>query len=329
MKKQTVIIPALILLSLIVLILAPAIGMKWIDPLILFQPESMDRNILINLRIPRVLTAWLAGAALALSGMAFQSIFRNPLATPFTLGVSSGAALGAAIYIRLGLAFTLLGISGVGLAAFTGALLTIALVYGLTQLKGGFSSAALLLSGVAVSYSFSSLILFIHYISEATQSASITRWMMGGMSIAGYQPVVQLACFTLAGILILIVLTNELNLMMTGDELALSRGVNARRVKQLLFIATSLMVGAVVSICGPIGFIGMMAPHICRLLIGPNHRSLLPATLLFGGLFLVTCDTFARSVIAPAEIPTGVITALLGGPFFIALLLNKKGNLEI
>ncbi len=330
MKKQTVIIPALILLSLAALFLAPAFGIKWINPLILLSADSgMDRDILINLRIPRVLTAYVAGTALALSGMAFQSIFRNPLATPFTLGVSSGAALGAAIYIRFGLAVTLLGISGVGLAAFAGALLTIMLVYGLTQLKGGFSSAALLLSGVAVSYSFSSLILFIHYVSEASQSASITRWMMGGMSIAGYQPVVQLAAFTLAGMLILILLTNELNLMMTGDELALSRGVNAPRVKRLLFFATSLMVGAVVSVCGPIGFIGMMAPHICRLMIGPNHRILLPASILFGGLFLVVCDTFARSIIPPAEIPTGVITALLGGPFFITLLLNKKGNLEL
>ncbi len=330
MKKQTVIILALALLSLLALLLAPSAGMKWINPTLLLQPNAgMDRDILINLRIPRVLIAYIAGAALALSGMAFQSIFRNPLATPFTLGVSSGAALGAAIYIRLGLAISLFGISGIGLAAFVGALLSISLVYGLTRLKGGFSTATLLLAGVAVSFFFSSLILFIQYISEFTQSFKIIRWMMGAMEIGGYSPVLQLAGFTLIGCVILALLTNELNLLMTGDDLAISRGVNAPRVKRLLFIAVSLMVGAVVAYCGPIGFVGMMAPHICRLLLGPNHRVLLPASILLGGLFLVLCDTFARSIIPPAEIPTGVITALLGGPFFIALLLNKKGNLEL
>lgn len=330
MKKQTVIIPVLILLSLIVLFFAPALGMKWINPFILMDTNAgMDRDILINLRIPRVLTAYVAGAALALSGMAFQSVFRNPLATPFTLGVSSGAALGAALYIRIGLAITFFGISGLGIAAFCGALISIGFVYGLTRLKGGFSTATLLLAGVAVSFFFSSLILFIQYLSEFTQSFKIVRWMMGGMEIGGYGPVTQLAAFTLTGGVILSLLTNELNLLMTGDEIAISRGVNAPRVKRLLFLAVSLMVGAVVAYCGPIGFIGMMAPHICRLMLGPNHRILLPASILFGGLFLVVCDTFARSIIPPAEIPTGVITALLGGPFFITLLLNKKGNLEI
>jgi iron complex transport system permease protein len=330
MKKPIIIISALLLLSLIALFLAPGAGMTWINPLILFRPEAgMDRSIFINLRIPRVLTAYLAGSALALSGMAFQSVFRNPLATPFTLGVSSGAALGAALYIRLGLAVSLFGISGLGLAAFTGAILSITMVYGLTRLKGGFSTATLLLAGVAVSFFFSSLILFIQYLSEYSQSFKIVRWMMGGMEIGGYGPAAQLAFFTLIGSLILFLLSNELNLLMTGDDIAISRGVNAPRVKRLLFFAVSLMVGAVVAYCGPIGFVGMMVPHICRLIVGPNHRILLPASLLFGGLFLVACDTFARSIIPPAEIPTGVITALLGGPFFIALLMNKKGNLEL
>ncbi len=331
MKKNAAVILSLLVLSLIVLILAPAFGMTWINPLVLFQKcgSGIDRDIFINLRIPRVLTAYLAGSALALSGMAFQSIFRNPLATPFTLGVSSGAALGAALYIRLGLTLSLLGISGVGLSAFAGALLSVLMVYGLTRLKGGFSTATLLLAGVAVSFFFSSLILFIQYISEFSQSFKIVRWMMGGMEIGGYGPAMQLAFFTSIGSLILLLLTNELNLLLTGDDVAISRGVNTLRVKRLLFVAVSLMVGAVVAYCGPIGFVGMMAPHMCRLMVGTNHRALLPASFLFGGLFLVACDTFARSIIPPAEIPTGVITALLGGPFFLALLLNKKGNLDL
>lgn len=330
MKKSVLLIPVLLMLSLLTLVLAPSAGMKWINPMTIFRPDTgMDYDILVNLRIPRVLTAYLAGTALAISGMAFQSIFRNPLATPFTLGVSGGAALGAALYIRLGLAVSILGMSGLGFAAFGGALLAIALVYGLTRLKGGFSNATLLLAGVAISFFFSSLILFVQYLSEASQTFKIVRWMMGGMDISGYAPVLQLGVFTLTGSLILLALTNELNLLMTGDDIALSRGVNAARTKQVIFFAVSLMVGTVVAFCGPIGFVGMMSPHICRLITGPNHRKLLPATLLFGGTFLTLCDTFARSVIAPAEIPVGVITALLGGPFFILLLLNRKGKFEV
>jgi iron complex transport system permease protein len=330
MKKPAVVITLLCLLNLAVLIIAPAFGIEWISPSILLNSDGgMNREIFINLRIPRVLTAWLAGAALAISGMAFQSLFRNPLATPFTLGVSSGAALGAAIYIRLGLTVTVFGISGLGLSAFAGALACIALVYGLTRLRGGFSAATLLLAGVAVSFFFSSLILFIQYISAFSQSQKIVRWMMGGLENSGYGPIAQMAGFTLLGGVIIALLCNELNLLMTGDEIAISRGVNAHKVKRLIFFAVSLMVGIVVAYCGPIGFVGMMAPHICRLLIGANHRTLLPASLLFGGMFLVLCDTFARSIIPPAEIPAGVITALLGGPFFIALLLNRKGTLDL
>lgn len=330
MNKKNLILPALVVLSLAVLLLAPACGMKWINPLKVFSPEAgMDRDVLLNIRIPRVLTAYFAGAALALSGMTFQSIFRNPLATPFTLGVSSGAALGAAVYIRLGLLFSLCGISGLSLSAFVGALLSIGMVYGLTRLKGGFSTATLLLAGVAVSFFFSSLILFIQYISEFTQSAKMVRWMMGGVESDGYGPVCQLAVFTLAGSAALAFLTKELDLLMTGDDLARSRGVNAPRIKRLLFLIVSMMVGSVVAWCGPIGFVGMMVPHIGRLALGAGHRRLLPAVFLGGGIFLTACDTFARSLIPPAEIPTGIITALLGGPFFIALLLNKKGDLEL
>lgn len=330
MKKYTIFICILIALSLLTVILAPAFGMKWINPMLLLKPDaSMDANILLNIRIPRVLTAYLAGAALAVSGMAFQSIFRNPLATPFTLGVSSGAALGAALFIRFGMQFPIPGISGVGLAAFGGAMLSILLVYGLTQIKGGFSTATLLLAGVAVNFFFSSLILFINFISDFAQSHKIIHWMMGGMGNSGYSQAGQLAVFILIGVGILVCMIHELNLLMTGDDLAITRGVNVARTKRLLFIAVSLMVGAVVAFCGPIGFVGMMAPHICRLFIGPNHRKLLPVSLLFGGIFLTLCDTFARSIIPPAEIPAGVITALLGGPFFIALLMNRKGALDI
>ena len=201
--------------------------------------------------------------------------------------------------------------------------MSIGLVYGLTLARKGFSTATMLLAGVAVSFFFSSLILFLQYLSNFTQMFRIIRWLMGGLDQVGYGPVLNLLPFVVVGVRFdRTYLTYELNLLATGEDIAASRGVDVVRTRRLLFFATSLMVGAVVSVCGPIGFIGMMAPHICRLMIGADHRFLTPATLVFGGLFLALCDTLSRVLIAPAEIPVGIITALLGGPFFVWLLLR-------
>ncbi|MCF7847853.1 MAG: iron ABC transporter permease [Kiritimatiellales bacterium] len=327
--KRTSVLIVLLMLSIAAVLIGPLIGRE-IIPLSAFLADgSIDQVILVNIRIPRVLLAFLAGSMLALSGMSFQALFRNPLATPFTLGVSSGAALGAAVFIRFGLAFSILGISSTSFAAFGGALLAVGLVYGLTRLKGGFSTATLLLAGIAISFFFSSVILFIQYVSGISHSFRIMRWLMGSLASADYTRLLNILPFFLAGSLIISFLKRELNLMMTGEDIALSRGVNVALVKKLIFLAASLMVGGVVAVCGPIGFVGMMSPHICRMLVGADHRFLAPATFLFGGLFLVVCDTLARTVIAPAEIPVGVITALLGGPFFIWLLLNRNANTEL
>ncbi|NNJ71131.1 MAG: iron ABC transporter permease [Kiritimatiellales bacterium] len=315
----------LLMLALLVLALSPLFGMAYIP----YTALGQEHEILLNIRIPRVLCAFTAGAMLALSGMSFQALFRNPLATPFTLGVSSGAALGASIFIRLGWAFSFAGISGTSLAAFAGALLSVLLVYGLTRLKGGFSTPTLLLAGIAISFFFSSLILFIQYISGLTHSFRIIHWMMGTFTTADFGKLANLLPFLGIGGLLLAFLHREMNLFMVGEDIAISRGVNVGLVKKLIFLAASLMVGGVVAVCGPIGFVGMMSPHICRLLVGADHRYLTPASLLFGGLFLALCDTLSRTLIAPAEIPVGIITALLGGPFFIWLLLNRKSNLEL
>jgi len=314
----------LLLLASVTLLFAPLFGMKFIP----FSATGQEHEILMNIRIPRVLCAFAAGSMLSLSGMSFQALFRNPLATPFTLGVSSGAALGAAVFIRFGLAFTLLGISGTSLAAFGGALLAVALVYGLTRIKGGFTTTTLLLAGIAISFFFSSLILLIQYTSGLSQSFRIIQWMMGSLTTADYGKLFNLLPFLAIGGTLLLFLHREMNLLMVGEDIAISRGVNVGRVKKLIFLAASLMVGGVVAICGPIGFVGMMAPHICRLLVGADHRLLTPASFLFGGLFLALCDTFARSLFGAVEIPVGVITALLGGPFFIWLLLSNKTELE-
>ena len=325
--RAVFILTGLSIAAVAVVAVAPLAGMQVITPSAAFG-TGVEHQILIQIRIPRVLAAFLAGAALAASGMAFQALFRNPLATPFTLGVSSGASLGAAVYVWLGLAIGLPGLPGLTLFSFGGALTAILIVYGLTRLRRGSSTATLLLAGVAVSFFCSSLILFIQYLSDYANSFRILHWLMGGLDVLGYDAVLSMLPLVTAGCAVLLYLTHELNLLTTGEDIAASRGVEVRRTQRLLFFATSLMIGGVVAFCGPIGFIGMMAPHMCRLMIGSNHRVLLPATLLFGGSFLVLCDTLARTVIAPAEIPVGVLTALLGGPFFLWLLLTSAFGAE-
>lgn len=287
---------------------------------------DIQQKIMSEIRIPRVLFAFVAGSGLALCGMVFQAMFHNPLATPFTLGVASGASLGAAIYVSLGLSFSFLGINGTSFAAFSGALLAISIVYSISRFRQGFSTETLLLTGVAISFFFSSLILFTQYLSNVTDSFRILRWLMGELSIIGYRDLMQLLPFVTFCIAIILWLGRELNLLMAGDDIAISRGVAVKQIRYILFFTTSLCVGAIVALCGPIGFIGMMVPHICRLIIGTDHRWLTPATLMFGGGFLVVCDTISRLIIAPAEIPVGVITTLLGGPFFLWLLIRSRSK---
>lgn len=323
------VICGLLLGTILVVAAAPFAGRQWLPLSALWQDaaHSMAGPIFWSLRLPRVCLAFLAGAGLATSGMAFQAMFRNPLATPFTLGTASGASLGAAVCFHAGWNVSLLGLPSVCLFAFAGALATMLIVYGLSRLRRGFSTATMLLAGVALSFFCSSLILFLQYSSDLSRSYRMIRWVMGGLegvvSFRG-EVLVVFPCVA-SGCLVLFYLTHELNLISTGEELAAARGVELARTKTILFFAASLMVGVVVAFCGPIGFVGLMAPHICRLLIGADHRWLLPATLLFGGAFLVLCDTLARSLLPVGDLPVGILTAMLGGPFFIWLLLRRPG----
>lgn len=321
----------LLAFAVVVLAAAPFVGAQSLPLSTLWQgDDSTATFILWRIRIPRASLAFLAGASLGISGLVFQAMFRNPLATPFTLGVASGASLGATLCIHLGLTFSVLRVSAESIGAFLGAMTSILLVYGLTRLRRGFSTATMLLAGVALSFSFSSLILLIQYLSDYTQTFQMIRWVMGGLNKGvGFYQVLDVLPFAVAGCLIVLAMTHELNLLCTGEELAASRGVEVNRTKTVLFFAASVMVAAVVAVCGPIVFVGLMAPHICRLLIGPDHRYLVPATLLFGGAFLVLCDTAARTVMDPTELPVGIITALLGGPFFLWLLLGRRGETGI
>ncbi len=327
-KNKKLVLSLLLLAALAALAGAPLVGLHALSLHSILHPApgNLESDIFWRIRVPRVCVSFMAGAAMAVSGMALQAIFRNPLATPFTLGVASGASFGAAVYVRLGLALSLWGISGLSAFAFGGAVLSIVLVYGLTLIRSGFSIGTMLLAGVALSFFFSSAILFAQYMSDFANSFRILRWLMGGLDVAGFEAVLNMAPFVASGAAIILVLTHELNLLLTGEEIAISRGANVGRIKKVLFFATSLMVGGVVAVCGPIGFVGMMAPHICRLLVGADHRYLTPATLLFGGAFLTVCDVLGRTLIAPAEMPVGIITALLGGPFFIWLLLGRSSK---
>ncbi|OHB50762.1 MAG: iron ABC transporter [Planctomycetes bacterium GWF2_41_51] len=323
MKKKVIFI-LICIFALTVIVISPFIGPVRIPFKVLsdFQMESVESQIFYSLRLPRVLTAFLAGAALACCGVALQAMFRNPLATPFTLGISSGAAFGAAMYLIFA-AWMKLPFGGI-IFSFIGSLAAVLLVYGFTKVKKGFSVGTMLLAGVAVNFFFSSLILFLQYISDFTQSFRVIRWLMGSIDVSGFQTPIIFFIFTAAGVSIIALQNLNLNLMSISDEIALARGVNVAKSRKIIFFATSIMVAVVVAYCGPIGFVGLMAPHICRLLVGYDNKILTAASVLFGGAFLALCDTFARTLIAPAEIPVGVITSMLGGPFFVWLLLRNS-----
>jgi iron complex transport system permease protein len=289
---------------------------------------SVGSVIFWKIRVPRVAAAALAGAGLAIGGAAFQALFRNPLATPFTLGVASGAAFGVAAATRLGVLAAVASIPVDSLAALIGALTAVAVVWLVIHLRPATSITVLLLAGVAMSFLFSSLILFLQYTASLGDAYRIVRWLMGGLAGVGTGDLLRTAPFVALGAIGLGLRARELDLLTTGTDLAASRGVDVAGTRKLIFLATSVMVGGVVAACGPIGFVGLMAPHICRLLVSSEHRYLLPASLLFGGAFLAVCDTAARLVMAPAELPVGVITAFLGGPFFLWLLLRRVSSAD-
>jgi iron complex transport system permease protein len=321
--------PRIALLVLLLLWMAVAIG----APLVGSQPISLGdvlrgdptaEAIFWQLRLPRVLLALLAGAGLAVSGLAFQTLFRNELAEPYTLGIATGAALGAVLSLRLEEMGVLLGMPLVSLASFAGAIGATALVVGLAWRRKG-NTGTLLLAGIAVSLSCSALILFLQYLSDSTQTFRMVRWMMGGLSVVGYGEVLWTAPWVLGGAAVLLMLRWDLNLLLTGEELAASRGVDLVRLRLRVLGVSSLMIGALVAVAGPIGFVGLMVPHMLRRWVGHDHLFLAPACLLGGGAFLAVCDVAARTVMSPAELPVGVLTALLGGPFFLWLLvLGRK-----
>ncbi|MFQ5607700.1 MAG: FecCD family ABC transporter permease [Candidatus Zixiibacteriota bacterium] len=322
--------PRLIVTAVLViaaLLLAPLIGPTHIPLSDLFTGSLSEgqRTIFYDIRLPRVLLGFLAGGSLAVSGLVFQALLRNPLATPFTLGVASGASLGSALFIHLGVSWALLGLSGGTWLAFAGALGATALVFAVARAVGRHDNVTMLLAGIAVTFFLSSLILFTQYVADFTAVFKMIRWVMGGLSVVGYDAPLTLAPFAALALILSSWKSPELNLISTGDDLAHSRGVDVRRTRRGFFVALSLVIGATVALVGPIGFVGMMVPHMGRLVFGADNRILAPVSFVAGGAFLALCDSFARSILAPAEMPVGIVTALLGGPFFLWLLIKTRG----
>ena len=276
-------------------------------------------DIVLRVRLPRVLLAGLVGASLAVSGVLFQALLRNPLADPYVLGVSGGAALGGIAALSLGGAFGL-GYAAVPPAAFAGAVLTTVLLYAIAGAGGRVSATNLLLTGVVFNAFASAAIVFMASLAGLSEGASIYLWLIGSLSASRVDVAGWVAFFLVAGLASALPMARSLNLLTLGEEGAAQLGVEVERVKRILLVATSLMVGAAVSVAGLIGFVGLIIPHLLRLVLGPDHRLLIPAAALGGGAFLVLCDTIARSLLDGRELPVGAITAIAGGPLFLWLL---------
>jgi iron complex transport system permease protein len=317
---------------IVVIVLAPFIGSTRISIANVFDTqrpfiENVDAQIFFMSRLPRAMAAALVGGTLAAAGVVFQGLLRNPLATPYTLGVSAGAALGAMLAISFGATMPILGVASASLA---GALLAVVVVYALARARHrGLSTTVLLLAGVTLNAFFSALILFVQYLSDFAETYRALRWLMGDLDVPSYQPILAALPFVVISFIVFAWLARPLNLLSLGGDAAATRGIPVATAQRAAFFSASLATGAAVSVGGPIGFVGIIVPHLVRLLVGSDHRVVLPASTFFGAAFLVVCDVLARTLIgavsaSPLELPVGIVTALIGGPFFLWLLLRKR-----
>jgi iron complex transport system permease protein len=285
------------------------------------SPTDPARLVIFRIRLPRVMLAGLVGFSLSLGGVVFQALLRNPLADPFILGVSSGSAFGAVLGIMLGLGFTF----GIPVLAFGGAVLTMYLVLVLGKKRIGMESSTIILAGVIINAFFTAIIMFFIATAANDRLHTMLFWLYGDLSQSRFAESAIAAPAVIAGFLILYCFARHLNVMTAGEEAALHLGVNVGRAKLICFLVVSLVIGLVVAFSGLIGFVGLVIPHLCRMIFGSDHRLLMPASALSGAIFLIAADTLARTVISPSELPVGVITAFLGAPFFI-YLLRKRGS---
>jgi iron complex transport system permease protein len=309
-------------LAAVTVVVCPLIGGSGLDYGRLVHRQDPDWNIFLQLRLPRTLLALLTGTSLAVSGTLFQSLLRDALATPSTLGVSAAASLGAVIAISTtadkDTSFPL-----IWLYAMIGAGAVTALAAVCARVRKRYSSFTLLLTGIAINGICSAAVLLLHSFAGITKSFQITHWLMGGIDAVDYPTLLLLAAVVVPACFWVVVRARTWNVLSYGDAWAAGRGLDTNALSIQGFMAGSVLAGTLTAITGPIAFVGLIVPHLLRQLTGPDHRVLLPAVVFGGGAFLIVCDTVSRSVVAPVEIPVGVTTALLGGPFFVWLLWRR------
>lgn len=317
-------------LAVLACVFAPLVGTTTIRLTTVFDrsipyADNIDAQIFFVARLPRVIAAALVGSSLALAGVVFQALLRNPLASPDTLGVSAGASLGAMMAITFDLDFSLLGVSAVPLASFVGSFGALAIVYGLSAARRrGTSTMVLLLGGVTVHALLSAVIAFVQYLADFSQTFRNVRWLMGALDVASYAPIAAALVPMTISWVGFATLPRVLDLISVGHDSAAARGVDVERAERVALVSASLATGAAVALAGPVTFVGLIAPHLVRLVVGADHRLVLPASGLFGAAFLIGCDLVARTIIAPLELPVGIITAIIGGPVFLWLLFRRS-----
>lgn len=321
------VVAALFLLMVVAIVLSPLVGSTHISLWRVFDRsipfnDNVDAQIFFIARLPRALAGALVGGSLAAAGVVFQGLLRNPLATPYTLGVSAGASLGAMLAITFG---GMLPFAGAAPASLAGAMLAVSIVYLLARARhSGLSTTVLLLAGVTLNSFFSALILFVQYLADFADLFRAMRWLMGNLDVSSYAPLIGALPLVLLAGAGFAWLARPLNLLTLGADAAGARGVNVVAAQRLAFFSASLATGAAVAVGGPIGFVGIIVPHLVRLMVGSDHRVVLPASAFLGAGFLVLCDVLARTLLAPMELPVGIVTAMIGGPFFLWMLLKRR-----
>lgn len=333
MKNHPRPILLLVLLLIAAFILSVMVGSVFIPPSEIFQSllgkgagvDSTFVTIINRLRIPHAVLMALVGASLAGSGAAYQGLFRNPLADPYLIGTASGAGLGAVAAMAVKWPYTQLGLMAVPMAAFLGAILSVLVVYFLARVGKTVPTTTLILSGVAVS-SFSTAATSYLMINSSGELRRALIWLMGGSSMTGWQPVLGVLPYALVGVVILLFNAYPLNVLQFGDDQARQLGVHVDRVRRMVLIGASMATAAAVAYAGVIGFVGLVVPHLVRMVWGGDYRRLLPYSLLGGSILLLLTDVVSRTVMAPQEVPVGIITALLGAPFFLWVLKRSKSQ---
>ena len=316
-------------LAVLTLVLAASVvvalvsGRQRIDwRLVLSDPFA--RTLFFRLRLPRVLMGLLIGASLSLVGACLQALFRNPLADPFTLGVSGGGVLGASVAIALGWGARVFAVPVVFLAAFAGSAAAIVLVYRIARSGATVMPGSLLLAGVVLNLTAGAGVLTIQYLADQTRALQILRWMIGSLDAVGFQTIDQMLIFLVPGWLVLLAFSRDLHLLAMDEDTAASLGVNVRRCEIVIYTASSLVVGVTVAVGGTIGFVGLIVPHIVRLLFGQDVRIVMPCSFLLGAAFLMLADAVARTALGQSELPVGAVTGILGGPFFLWLMRREQ-----